>query len=360
MVKPSGRHDAALVITAPALVVATRAAVRRDGPVAAVHHSPDKVAAEAKYSGLRAQLTDRTGAANVALRRRRPSAAKAPELFQLYEGEPRGGPPAPLPEVAGPQDRVRRCFVEQIIESFVLVQILDVPVASAGLARPNLTPAFDQTLMDDTEQVIEVPKISCPPSFLPSRMLPFQLLAVVVCWMVEVFQVLSQDRVLQRLFVEVLKGLFPNRVQQRLVWLILVWVVKALSQNRIQQRLVVLFTTTSSQRTRRKGWRRKKCWERCSMSPSTASNTPPSAPDASAATSWLGAAVEDGAARWHEQGLHPLFPSLEQTTNLPAPVSRRCPGSTGIGFLWETLSKYFGLVRQRMQFMRQFSEASVL
>ena len=37
------------------------------------------------------------------------------------------------------------------------------------------------------------------------------------------------------------------------------------------------------------------------MSPSTASNTPPSAPNSSAATSWLS------------------FPSLEQTTNLPVP-----------------------------------------
>ena len=142
----------------------------------------------------------------------------------------------------------------------------------------------------------------------------------------EVFVVLSQDTVQQCLFVEVIKAFFPNRVQQRLVEQIPVWVAKALSQDRVQQRLVehvtpvlkvscrdrvhhrlvVLFTTTSSRRTWRKGWRRKKCWGGWSMSPSTASNTPPSAPDASAATSWLGAAGEDGSARQHEQELHPL------------------------------------------------------
>ena len=195
-------------------------------------------------------------------------------------------------------------------------------------------------------------------------MLTFQFLAVVVCWMVEVFKVLSLDRVQQRLLVEVFmvlsqdraqqclflevpKGLLPNRVQQhiveqipvlvfkalslgrfhqRLVELSLVLVLKALSQDRFQQRfaehitpvfkvscwdrvhhrLVVLFTATSSRRTRRKGWRRKKCWERWSMSPSTASISLPSAPGASAATSWLGAAGEDGAARWYEQELHPF------------------------------------------------------
>ena len=115
----------------PVLVVAAGAAERRYGFVAAAHHSFDNVAAEAKYSGLRAQMTDRTEAANVVLRRQRPSAARGPELFQLYEEEPRNGRPAHLPEVAGPQDRARRCFVEQITESFVLVQILDVPVASA-------------------------------------------------------------------------------------------------------------------------------------------------------------------------------------------------------------------------------------
>ena len=249
----------------PALVVATRAAERRDGFVAAAHHSFVKVAAEAKYSGLRAQMTDRTEAANVVLRRQRPSAASGPELFQLYEEEPSNGRPAPLPELSGPQDRVRRCFVEQITESFVLVRV-------GGFARPNLTPAFEQTLMDDTEQVIEVPKISCPPrppfrsaladsrvsvlfssSFLPSRKLTFQFLALVVCWMVEVFMVLSQDRVQQRLlrevfmvlsqdtvqqclFVKVPKALFPNRVLQHLVEQILVLFFKALSQDRVQSR----------------------------------------------------------------------------------------------------------------------------
>ena len=66
-----------------------------------------------------------------------------PELLQLYKEEPGGSRPALLPEVAGPQDRVRRRFVEQIIESFVQVQILDVPdppVVLSG-AGPTLAAA---------------------------------------------------------------------------------------------------------------------------------------------------------------------------------------------------------------------------
>ena len=97
--------------------------------------------------------------------------------------------------------------------------------------------------------------------------------------LMEVFMVLSQDRAQQCLFWEVLKGLLPNRVQQyiveqipvlvfkalslgrfqqRLVELGLVLVLKALSQDRVQQRFVVLVITTSSRKTRRKGWRRMK------------------------------------------------------------------------------------------------------
>ena len=53
------------------------------------------------------------------------------ELFQLYKEEPGGGRPAPLPEVAGRRTGSSAVFVEQIIENFVPVQILDVPVASA-------------------------------------------------------------------------------------------------------------------------------------------------------------------------------------------------------------------------------------
>ena len=41
------------------------------------------------------------------------------------------GRPAPLPEVAGPQDPQQRRFVELITENFVLVRIRDVLVASA-------------------------------------------------------------------------------------------------------------------------------------------------------------------------------------------------------------------------------------
>ena len=113
---------------------------------------------------------------------------------------------------------------------------------------------------------------------------------------------------------QVIKALFPNRVQQRFVEHITP-VLKVSCWDRVHHRLVVLFSTTSRRRTWRKVWRRKKCWGGWSMSPSTASNTPPSAPDASAATSWLGAAGEDGAARQHEQELHPL--SLPRADHKP-------------------------------------------
>ena len=60
---------------------------------AAIHQSFDKVAAEAKYSGLRAQKTDRAEAAPNAPRRPTTSAARGPEIFQLYEEKPGGGRP---------------------------------------------------------------------------------------------------------------------------------------------------------------------------------------------------------------------------------------------------------------------------
>ena len=48
--------------------------------------------------------------------------------------------------------------------------------------------------------------------------------------------VLSQDRAQQCLFLEVPKGLLPNRVQQHIVEQILVLVFRALSQDRVQSR----------------------------------------------------------------------------------------------------------------------------
>ena len=79
----------------------------------------------------------------------------------MYEEEPGGGRRGPLPGVAGPQNRVQRRFVEQIIENFVPVQILGVsvlPVVMDGVQDWLM----GHILMHDTEQEIEVPKISNP------------------------------------------------------------------------------------------------------------------------------------------------------------------------------------------------------
>ena len=140
----------------PALAVATRAA-ERPRPCPA-HRSFDKVAAGAKYSVLRAQKTDWAGAANDALQRQMPSAAMELELFQLYEEEPGR---ALLLEVAVPQDRQQRRYVEQIIEEFVPVQILDVLVASVVLVgeQDQIMPASSWSNRSWTQE-IAVPKIS--------------------------------------------------------------------------------------------------------------------------------------------------------------------------------------------------------
>ena len=74
--------------------LSTRAAERGDGPVRS--RPPQlryKVAADAKCSGQRAQKSDRAEAANEAPQRQTPSAARGPELFQLYEEEPGRGSP---------------------------------------------------------------------------------------------------------------------------------------------------------------------------------------------------------------------------------------------------------------------------
>ena len=80
---------------------------------AAAHHSYDKVVAEEKYYGQRAQKTDSAKAAHNAPRRQTKRAARGSEHLQSYEEEPGGGRPASLPEVAGPQARhrgaARRC-----------------------------------------------------------------------------------------------------------------------------------------------------------------------------------------------------------------------------------------------------------
>ena len=103
---------------------------------AAAHHSFGKVAAEAKYSGLREQKTDRAEAAHNAPRRPTSGAARGPELFQLLEEE-----------VAGLQERVQRHAVEHLVD-FVPQTV------------EQLVEVFRLLDTEVPEQVIDVPWIS--------------------------------------------------------------------------------------------------------------------------------------------------------------------------------------------------------
>ena len=129
---------------------------------AAAHHSYDKVAAGAKYDGLRAQMTDRAGeAAHRAPRRQRTRAAGEAVIFELFDEDTAGLRPGVLAEPR-PQERVQRHTMEHIVD-FVccapMVQILDAPVPQTLEQLPDVLQFFG-TLLTDPEQVIEVPKIS--------------------------------------------------------------------------------------------------------------------------------------------------------------------------------------------------------
>ena len=85
-----------------------------------------------------------------------------PELFSLEE-EPGGGRPAPLPEVAGWQERLQRHTVEHV-DVLPYVQILDAPVPQLVDSTMDFFRCLDLPV---AEQVIDVPTIS--PSSCPSR-----------------------------------------------------------------------------------------------------------------------------------------------------------------------------------------------
>ena len=92
-----------------------------------------------------------------------------------------GGQPAPLPEVAGWQEGMQWRTVEQMID----VQILDAPVPQMV---DNVMASFRLLDKPIAEQVVAVPKISCPSS-CPSR--AFLRVPQVVEQLVEVPTVLS-------------------------------------------------------------------------------------------------------------------------------------------------------------------------
>ena len=61
-----------------------------------------------------------------------------PVLFSMYEEEPGGGRLATLAEPLGPQERIPQRTVGPMLETFVPVPSLDVPVAQQ---RPHVVPA---------------------------------------------------------------------------------------------------------------------------------------------------------------------------------------------------------------------------
>ena len=132
---------------------------------AAAHHSYDKVAAGAKYDGLRAQTTDRAEeAANKAPQRQRSNAAEDAMFFELFDEDTAGARPEAFAEPR-PQERVQRHVVEHItdlVRVAPMVQILDAPVSQMV---DNVMDTFRCLDKPIAEQVIGVPKISglsCP------------------------------------------------------------------------------------------------------------------------------------------------------------------------------------------------------
>ena len=110
---------------------------------------------------------------NDAPQRQKPSSQ--PVLFSLYEEEPGRGRPASLAQMLGPEARVQRHTVEHIVD-FVcfapMVQILDALVPQSG---NQLVDAFKYFDISVAEQVIEVPKISSPPSPLRAALAVTQM-----------------------------------------------------------------------------------------------------------------------------------------------------------------------------------------
>ena len=81
------------------------------------------------------------------------------EFFDVFGEELGGGRPPPEPEVAGPQARVLRHTVEPIIESFVPVSMIDVPVPQMVDQSVEVVKFF-VTLPVVAEQATEVPTIT--------------------------------------------------------------------------------------------------------------------------------------------------------------------------------------------------------
>ena len=116
LLSPSRQHVAAWRTATLALMVATGAAERRNGPVPSRPPQLRQVAAGAKYDGLRAQTTDRAGeAAHRAPRRQKFRAAGEAVIFELFDEDTAGVRPGVLADTR-PQERVQRHTMEHIVD----------------------------------------------------------------------------------------------------------------------------------------------------------------------------------------------------------------------------------------------------
>ena len=80
-------------------------------------------------------------------------------FFELCDEDTAGWRPASLAEPPGPHERTQRHTVEQLIEAFVRVPMLDVPVPLTVEQLPEVLQFFATFLSVVAEQVIDVPKI---------------------------------------------------------------------------------------------------------------------------------------------------------------------------------------------------------
>ena len=176
---------------------------------------------------------------------------------------PAAGRPAPLLEVL-PQERVQRRTAEQIVDPVPVVPMLRVFVPQMVEQLVDILAPLDFRI---AEQVIEVPKIVCPPraartvlrapqtadqlvevptlypilrycSGLWSRSLTFQFLLVVE-GETQLFKVFSEDRVQQRILR--LWNAFLSRLWSRsLTSPLLVEILMVFAQNRVHPQLRTL------------------------------------------------------------------------------------------------------------------------
>ena len=118
---------------------------------AALHHSASKSAGPETNDAIRSQKTVNSTEEGV--------------FFELYDEDTAGWWPASLAEPRPPQERVQRRTVEQIADFASMVQVLEVhvPQVVLGVMQDQILQRIVMHfLMDDTEQVIDAPKIFRP------------------------------------------------------------------------------------------------------------------------------------------------------------------------------------------------------